>query len=225
MKKALAIRHVPFEDLGSFEPIISSKYDIRYLNIAYENIPSSSFDLTIVLGGPIGVYEENLYPFLQNEIDYLKHRLNQNLPTLGICLGSQLIARALGASVYPSGHKEVGWIPLQLTEEGKKSIIQPLENTSMFHFHGDTFDLPDGATLLASTPLCKNQIYSIGKALAFQCHPEVMQPKLEQWWIGHAVELSNLKISPNDLRLETERNCPKLEQIAPFIIKKWIEFL
>lgn len=225
MKKALAIRHIPFEDLGTFEPVLRHNYTIKYIDIAFQPIPEDYHDLVIVLGGPIGVYEEDRYPFLTKEIEYLTKRLSENLPTLGICLGSQLIARALGSKVYSSGIKEIGWIPLQLTDEGKKSFIEPFQKGSMFHWHGDTFDLPKGAVLLASTPKCRNQIYSIGRTLAFQCHPEVSQIKLEQWWVGHANELAEQKINPIDLRKDTAKYAPQLESAAPGVLKEWIDSL
>jgi GMP synthase (glutamine-hydrolysing) len=113
------------------------------------------------------------------------------------------MARALGAKVYPNHTKEIGWHPLTLTEIGKTSSLNYLssEHTSMFHWHGDTFDLPNGAELLASTPNCKNQAFTYGRnGLAFQCHPEISAQHLEKWWIGHAAELSHNHLSVNNLR-------------------------
>src|SRR5690606_9988829 len=108
--------------------------------------------LTIILGGPIGVYETEDYPFLQKEIDLLKVRLENNLPTLGICLGAQMIAHALGAKVYAGHAKEIGWSTLQLATL-PDNILAPLTNVPVLHWHGDTFDLPENATLLASSSL------------------------------------------------------------------------
>ncbi|XUJ33596.1 glutamine amidotransferase-related protein [Bradyrhizobium japonicum] len=104
-----------------------------------------------MLGGPIGVYETERYPFLTREIDLLERRLAQGLPTLGICLGAQLMAKALGARIYAGGVKEIGWGSVTLTDAGQASSLKPLaESAPVLHWHGDTFDLPDNAARLAS---------------------------------------------------------------------------
>lgn len=228
MKTAVAMRHVAFEDLGSWGPLISQTHQIKYFNPAEQdpaNLNQADIDLLIVLGGPIGVYQDEEYPFLKSEIKLLEKRLKKDLPTLGICLGSQLIARALGSKVYPNHTKEIGWIPLKLTEMGKKHCIESLslELTSMFHWHGDTFDLPKEATLLASTPHCQNQIFSWGKnTLAFQCHPEVTAERLESWWIGHAAELSQNKLSVKTLRQQSQELAAKLEAQSQKCLQNWL---
>ena len=119
----------------------------------------------------------------------IEKRIAAGLPTLGICLGAQLIARALGARVYPSGHTEIGWTPLALTDAGRASPVRHLDgaHTSMLHWHGDTFDLPDNATRLASTPACENQAFAWGNhVLGLQCHPEIRTDRFEPWLIGNA---------------------------------------
>lgn len=228
MKTVIAIRHVAFEDLGSWEPLLSQSHQIKYFNPAEQNpanLQHENIDLLVVLGGPIGVYQDEEYPFLKNEIKLLEQRLKKDLPTLGICLGSQLIARALGSRVYPNAAKEIGWLPLKLTDEGKKHCIEPLspELTSMFHWHGDTFDLPKEATLLASTSSCQNQIFSWGKnTLAFQCHPEVTAHRLESWWIGHAAELSQNNLSAKTLRKQSQEFSAKLESQSKKCLQNWL---
>lgn len=231
MKKVLAIKHVAFEDLGSWENILKKNYKIQYMdsvNPQISSLKNEEIDLLVILGGPIGVYQEKEYPFIKNEISLLANRLKQDLPTLGICLGSQLMARALGSKVYPNHTKEIGWDTLKLTEKGKKSCVKHLsaDLTSMFHWHGDTFDLPEGAELLASTTNCQNQIYSWGKnGLAFQCHPEITSNHLEYWWIGHAAELSHNNLSPVTLRNESAKLAPQLEQQASHCLQSWVESL
>jgi GMP synthase (glutamine-hydrolysing) len=179
MKSAIAIRHVHFEDLGSLEPALErASYEVRYADYGVDDIAvldPVAPDLVVVLGGPIGAYEDDLYPSLKHELKLLEMRLGANRPTIGICLGAQLMARALGARVYPTGLKEIGWGPLILRPAGCESAIRHLgeDDTAMLHWHGDTFDLPAGATLLASTEICANQAFSWGRhALAFQFHPE-----------------------------------------------------
>ena len=118
-KTAVAIRHVHFEDLGAFDDVLCGHgYDVRYCDAGIDDIGEVdplAPDLIIVLGGPIGAYEELAYPFLGQELALLEGRLTAARPTLGICLGAQLIARALGARVYPAPAKEIGWGELQLS--------------------------------------------------------------------------------------------------------------
>lgn len=229
MKNATAIRHVYFEDLGSWEKPLKRLYDIRYIEAPSQNISAlknEEIDLLIILGGPVGVYQEQEFPFIKQEIDLLEKRLKLDLPTLGICLGGQMIAKALGANVYPSHIPEVGWQPLILTEAGSESCAKHLasEYTSMFHWHGDTFDLPENALLLASTPNCKNQIFSWGKnVLGFQCHLEVTAERLEYWWVGHAGELIQDKISVNDIRAKSRQFGPKLEVQSLKCLQEWLD--
>lgn len=191
-KSVLALRHVTFEDLGAFEaPLREAGYVIRYCEMGMDD--PSAFgepDMLAVLGGPIGACENALYPFLNDEIALIVAQLAAGKPTLGICLGAQLMARALGARVYPARAKEIGWHPLTLSSAGAR-LLAPFEGYPVLHWHGDTFDLPDGATHLASTPDCDQQAFIYGRhALAVQFHPEVAMQGFERWLIGHAGEIA-----------------------------------
>ena len=230
MQQALAIRHVAFEDVGSLGPVLDSAgFSLRYLEAGYDDltaIDAVAPELLIVLGGPIGAYEEHLYPFLSDELRILERRLKADRPTLGFCLGAQLIAKALGSRVYPGRRKEIGWIPLTLTAEGRASPLAHLapDKTSMLHWHGDTFDLPAGATLLASTPDCDNQALSLGRnVLAFQCHPEATVRGLERWFIGHACEIANTPgVEVPQLRADTALHGPRLERQGALCLSEWL---
>lgn len=231
-KIANVIRHVLFEDLGSLEHVlINNHYDICYWDAGVDDIrqllqlPS---DLLVVLGGPIGVYEQAIYPFLADEITLLQQRLNADLPTLGICLGAQLMAAALGAKVYGGHGKEIGWSPLI-----KSPHTPPLfdylfkDNIKVLHWHGDTFDLPNGAIHLASSHLYQHQAFLWQKnGLALQCHLEVQHHTLERWLIGHASELAAVKsININTLRQENQQYAPLLASaIVPFW-QAWLDSL
>ncbi|WP_104666427.1 glutamine amidotransferase [Ensifer adhaerens] len=228
-RKALALRHVHFEDLGSFSgPLRAAGFEIEYRDVGDENYLSFDPlepDLVIVLGGPIGVYEDEAYPFVAEEIAMLQARLAGDRPTLGICLGAQLIARALGAHVYASGDKEIGFSPLSLTAAGQASPLRHLADVAVLHWHGDTYDLPAGTDLLASTPQTVQQAFARGTTvLALQFHPEAEAgAAFERWLVGHACELAAAGLSVPDLRADARRLGPRLEVAAASLIVEWLE--
>jgi len=228
VKTAAAIRHVHFEDLGAYESVLTcAGYEIRYHEAGIDDLQSPELahcDLLAVLGGPIGAYEEEKYPFIKDEIAAIEKRLNFGRPAIGICLGAQLFARALGSRVYAGPGKEIGWAPITLTSAGKHSPLRFLEGVPVLHWHGDTFDLPEGAELLASTPLCRNQAFRYGKSvLAFQFHPEASTKNFERWLIGHAAEIgSTAGISVAKLRSETARLAPESAPLGQQCLREWL---
>ena len=137
-------------------------------------------DLLIVLGGPIGVYERDAYPFIADEVAAIAARLQANKPMLGICLGAQMMAAALGAGVAPGPVKEIGWAPLTSTASGRASVLGPLGVTPVLHWHGDNCELPTGCTRLASTPHCPVQAFMrTPSQLALQFHLETEPARFE----------------------------------------------
>ncbi|HEX6997958.1 MAG TPA: glutamine amidotransferase [Gammaproteobacteria bacterium] len=228
MPYTVALRHVAFEDLGSLEPILRARgHSVRYVEAPVDELSDpdiAAADLLVVLGGPVGVYEDDRYPFLRAEKALLERRLAAGRATLGICLGSQLMASALGARVYPSGAKEIGWAPVDLTAEGARSCLRHLDGTAVLHWHGDTFDLPNGAVRLASTPLCVNQAFSFEKhGLALQFHVEAGGRALERWFVGHTVEIAATPgVEVANLRGDTERWTPLLEPRARACLEEWL---
>ncbi|MFK8333136.1 glutamine amidotransferase [Pseudomonas sp. BJa5] len=230
MKTLLVLRHIHFEDLGYLEPVlVELGYSIHYLDVctmSFAAIDEQKADLVVILGGPIGAYEEVSYPFLTEELELIRRRLKSGRPLLGICLGAQLIARALGAKVYPMPGKEIGFGKLSLTASGQESVLARLNDVPVLHWHGDQFDIPEQAQRLAETDLCGNQAFSLGNnLLALQFHLEADSGRIEQWLVGHAAELAAQGIDPTDLRLQASQMGDQLEQACRRVIEDWVKQL
>lgn len=228
-KRALIIRHVGFEDLGAFAPVLAANGFVLDWHEAgvdplARHAPGEA-DLLVILGGPIAIYDAGLYPWLEEELDFVRARLALNAPTIGICLGAQAMAAALGARVFPAGVKEIGFAPLTLSEAGRASCLAPFaEDPLTLHWHGDTFDLPAGAALLASTPQVKHQAFSLGpRILGVQFHPEAGGPGFERWLIGHACELSAAGIDIPALRAQAMQHGPALKAKAEAVLQRFLE--
>ena len=228
MKRAVVLQHVAFEDLGILQPLLLAQgWQIQALQAGVDALaPADDADLLVVLGGPISVNDVAPYPFLADSIALLQRRLQQQRPTLGICLGAQLMARALGARVAASGGKEIGFAPLLLTDEGQRSPLQALQGIPVLHWHGEAFELPAGARRLASTPACRHQAFAIGRhALALQCHPELDARQFERWLIGHTLELQQAGIDPVALRAQARRYGAPLAAAATAMFDHWLQDL
>ncbi|WP_019962038.1 glutamine amidotransferase [Woodsholea maritima] len=231
MKTAIAIRHIQFEDLGGFEPALKSAgYQVHYYDVGVHDlwtIEPVKTDLIILLGGPVGAYEGAIYPFIDEEIALVRTRMAANRPTLGICLGAQVMATALGARVSPGQDKEIGFHPVTLSQAGKDSVLAPFIDAPVtLHWHGDNFDLPAGCESLASTALCPHQAFRKGRnILGVQFHPEFCAPEMERWLIGHAHELSHAKIDLGQLRRDCARFAPELKAKAHQVMSAWLQQL
>ena len=234
IKRVNVIRHLAFEDLASFASVLLAHgYQINYIEAAdFALVPDDmlqldalSDELLIILGGPISVNDKAMFPFIDAELSLLKKRIAADKPTLGICLGAQLIASALGADIYPGNEKEIGWYPLNITEAGKHSALRYLgaEHCSMLHWHGETFDLPDDAVLLASSALYQNQAFSYGEnILALQFHPEITQRAMEKWFIGHIGEIMQAEgVDVEQLRKDTHQFANQLEVQGELFFNSW----
>ncbi len=232
--QAGVLTHLPFEDIGSLEPeLLRRGFTISTIDVATAQFPVPAIydaDLLVVMGGPVGVYEADDYPFLTAEIEALRQRLAAGKPTLGICLGAQLMAAALGAQVYRGKRgSEIGWFPLQpIAGAPAPEWFAPLlaDNLAVLHWHGDTFDLPDGAELLASTMLYQNQAFTVENfALALQFHPEVTERGLERWYVGHTCELRAKGINIKRLRSDARAHAPVLEKAAADFWRLWLDHI
>jgi len=230
MKSCIAIRHVAFEDLGGFAPVLAARgVEVRYVEAGFDDLAEvdpGDADLLAVLGGPIGAYEDHLYPFLADELRLIEARLRRDAPVIGLCLGAQLMARALGARVFanPAG-KEIGWSEPVLSVAGMDSALAALDGVAVLHWHGDTFDLPHGAVHLASTAATPNQAFQWGRrGLALQFHPEVTARGLERWLIGHAAEIAHTPdVDVVSLRAAIHRSAPRLEPAGAAMLGAWLD--
>lgn len=224
-------RHTPCEDLGSLAKVLEKNgITYRYVDAFHDDI--SAFDphepdVMIFMGASAGVYQDSDYPFIKEEIDIIEKRLAEGLPTLGICFGAQLIARALGAKVYKGEQgPEKGWHPLSVNEQGKKTVVRHLdkEHTNMVQWHGDTFDLPKEATLLASSDNYPHQIFSYGDhTLALQCHPEVTPYILKNWYVSSAAAVAQGDIDIHKIRTETEKHIDILMGQSEKFFVEWLQ--
>lgn len=227
-----AFQHVGHEDLGSFESILKEMgADIRYICGRRENLKNldaTEPDIMIVLGGPMGLYETDAYPYLLDEVETVKKRIASGLPILGICLGAQIIAKALGASVYkgPKG-LEIGWHEISVNPEGMKTSLKHLDKhlTNMMHWHGDTFDLPEGAVRLASSELYQNQAFSYkDNVFAVQCHPEITLKKLNIWLERGRSDIASVPhLTVEKLRRDTAKNGQALTKQAYLFFTQWLK--
>ena len=231
-RRALVLSHLPFEDLGSLAtPLREREFALTTADVATASFPlplAQSCDLLIVLGGPIGVYDQEDYPFLKGELACIRQRLDVHQPILGICLGAQLMAAALGARVYPGQHgAEIGWSAIQpASKENLPEWFSPLvaPGVSVFHWHGDTFDLPSGASHLAKSKVYDNQAFAVGDfALGLQFHPEVTAAGLERWYVGHACELHHARIAPGVLRSDAAKHAAALEDATRQFWNAWLD--
>jgi GMP synthase-like glutamine amidotransferase len=172
------LQHVPFEGLGSIESQLKAGHHQLSSTHLYKNplLPAiEEIDWLIVMGGPMGVHDETEYPWLKPEKNFIRQAIDANKKILGICLGAQLIADVLGTKVYQNRYREIGWFNIDRSAEGNSTILSTAlpEQTEVFHWHGDTFDIPAGAKLLASSEACKNQGFILdNRVVGLQFHLE-----------------------------------------------------
>lgn len=220
-----AIRHVAFEDLGLLEVLLEDLgFEITYVNAwELDRQAGETADLVVFLGGPISVNDEADYPFLTEEVELAKTRLAAAKPTLGICLGAQILARAIGGNVHPGSTKEIGWEPISLTGAGQASVLAPLRHIPVLHWHGEVCELPQGVDSLAHTPACTTQAFIPGpNALALQFHIEAGADGIEPWLIGHTGEIAQTPgVTVADLRADTRQLGTALRTAAVEVFQRW----
>ncbi len=229
-RRALIIRHVPHEGLAGYRvPIEAAGYVVDRVDVSdpgFSALDLTEPDLLIMMGGPMGVYEQEHYPWIACQLARLARRLDAGRPTLGVCFGAQMIAQALGGEVYPGPLKEVGFHPLAVHDVPDNPLAR-LEGTPVLHWHGDTFTLPADVELLASSHIYRNQAFRRGSnVLALQFHAEMgLDPRFEEWlgqWPEAVVEAGTDEPS---LRAAHDAHGPAAVAAGQAMIADWLEGL
>ena len=205
----LILKNIASEGPGTLEVFLQERgMYYRIVNCGTEDIPGSKdFDTLVMLGGPMSVNEEDVYPYIKREMGLVKEFAAEGKKIFGICLGAQIMAKALGAKVYPGPEKEIGWYDIELTDEGigdrcmKELAVYSRSGAGdfgtkfrVFHWHGETFDIPGGAVRLAKSELYPHQAFRYGEgAYAFQFHIEVTKEMIYEWLKGESVDMDQIR--------------------------------
>jgi GMP synthase-like glutamine amidotransferase len=228
--RVLAFRHVRFEGLGLIEPALRS----RHIEVDYADLyqPGAAlpdigrYDGLIFMGGPMSVnmpVNDDL-PFLRQEMAFIRQAMARRQPILGICLGSQLIARAMGATVRRNFAKEIGWYDLRFTPAaGGDRLFGGLSQETVFHWHGETFDLPPGAELLASSDLCRNQAFRAGdRVYGLQFHLEVTPEMIADWCVQ---DENSGDVRELEAAIDPSFNAARMASLSARVFGNWCELL
>ena len=225
--QVMVLQHVGCETLGTIEIALghaglSPQYRAPFAGDRVPTQPAGASGL-IVMGGPMGVYEQDQYPHSRDECRLIEEALQQGLPVLGVCLGSQLLAHVLGARVYPGAGKEIGWYPVELSAVAQSdSLWQGVDSRfTAYHWHGDVFDLPAGCQRLAGSELTENQAFRHGGgAYGILFHMEVTAPLVEAMIVAFDEELCDAGTSAADSRAGS-RLSAGIEQIGQTVFGRW----
>lgn len=223
----MVIQNITCEHLGNLANLFDlDGFNVTILNSKNNSIPTDliSYSGIIILGGPMSVYDN--YDYLQNEQKLIKKAVDMNIPTLGICLGSQLIAQAMGGKVYPGNLKEIGWYDIEITENGNRDIfngVGTLKHT-VFQWHGDTFELPASAIILAKSNTYI-QAFRIKTAIGIQFHIEVDESMIDEWLRVYSKEVSGLNLDKSNIMSHQKKQIVNLSVLCKLIYKNFKEMI
>jgi GMP synthase (glutamine-hydrolysing) len=232
--KILVFQHVPYEPLGTLDPLLKAAgFRIRYVNFGRNPHQRPSLDkyaALIVLGGPMNSHQIDTYPNLITEVDVIREAVEGDMSVLGICLGAQLLAKAIGGDVVRNPQREIGWYDVDLTEHGE---IDPVLSTfattqRVFQWHEDGIVLPETALHLASSPASEVQAFRHGEhAYGFQFHLEVDDSLVERWLTvpdnQKALEEEQGRVDPRLIREQTTRSIADLQELSHRTFSRWID--
>ena len=230
-KSALIIRHVPIEGIAGYRaPIEAAGYALDRIDVcdpSFHEVDLSEPDLLIMMGGPMSVYDTQNHPWISCQLHRLQRRLEADRPTLGVCLGAQMIAAALGAEVYAGQTKEVGLHSIEVHASALDGPLRHLVGVPVLHWHGDTFTLPEGVELLASSTLYPHQAFRRGKTvLALQCHAEMgIDPRFASWLDKWPEDIAAAGTDRETLQAAHEAYGPAAVAAGQAMIAEWLEGL
>jgi len=230
MEEVLVFQHDPFEDLGFFAEVLDKQgVEYRVVRLFHGEMPAEDWrdvGALIILGGSMPVNEEENFPFLRWEKRIIRAAIDEAVPILGICLGAQLIATALGAAVFHGTVKEIGWSPISITPHGQvDSLLGYLpECATVFQWHSDGFELPSGAIHLASSIHYKNQAFRVGRSIyGLQFHLEVTPPMIERWIGERAKDLALAPyILPDKIIADTQNHAATLKYYGERFLTEFV---
>ena len=226
-KNVLVVQNIGCEHLGNLSRLFESDgYNISLLNAQKDSIQTeiNSYSGIIILGGPMSVYDN--YDYLKDQQKLIKKAVDIQIPTLGICLGSQLIAESLGGTVYPGNLKEIGWYNIEITENGSRDIfngVKSLKN-KVFQWHGDTFHLPKSAVILAKSDTYV-QAFRINSAIGIQFHIEINESMIEEWVKIYSKEVLDLKLDKTNIMPQQKKQIMDLFILCKLVYNNFKEMM
>jgi len=228
--RAHVLMHVDFEGPGSMGTWFASHgYTLTHTRF-YQDIPAlpelSDIDVLVVMGGPMSVNDEAEFPWLVTEKRYVRAAIQAGKPVLGVCLGAQLIASVLGARVFPNKLREIGWFPVRAAEVAESDGLFAFpEQIEVFHWHGETFTIPPGATRILKSRYCENQAFAMGPHLGMQCHVEMTEAMIRLWcrvWADEKAAAGPSVQTPDQMYEHMEERIAAMRMAADRLYARWV---